>query len=215
MVSETRVLKRVTIPALPEQVRVVRAFVAGVLGQYHPHADVALLLASELMTNSVRHGGSAVPGGLVTVTVAACSKGVRIEVTERSGDGVPVLKPADGGGEAEGSRGLLLVDALAARWGYQRGGGLATTWFVRTHCCVFALVIDLACTSSGEDASACPLRRRSPALNAGQVHGRLIPGPSQVSGGHGGFMAAGRHAPRAGLSRPRSPATPRACTGAR
>jgi hypothetical protein len=23
----------------------------------------------------------------------------------------------------------MLVDALAARWGYQRGGGLATTWF--------------------------------------------------------------------------------------
>lgn len=35
--------------------------------------------------------------------------------------------PADG--EAEGSRGLWLVDALSARWGYQRGGGLATTWF--------------------------------------------------------------------------------------
>jgi two-component sensor histidine kinase len=81
------------------------------------------------VTNSLRHSGSAVPGGLVTVTVAACGEGVRIEVTERSGDGVPVLKIADGGGGAEGSRGLLLVDALAAQWGYQRGGGLATTWF--------------------------------------------------------------------------------------
>jgi anti-sigma regulatory factor (Ser/Thr protein kinase) len=131
VVSETGVPERVTIPALPEEVRVVRAFVAGVLGRSHPHADVALLLASELVTNSLRHSGSAVPGGLVTVTVtvAACGEGVRIEVTERSGDGVPVLKPAGGGGEAEGSRGLLLVDALAARWGYQRGGGLATTWF--------------------------------------------------------------------------------------
>jgi len=67
------------------------------------------------VTNSLRHSGSAVPGGLVTV--AACGEGVRIEVTVRSGDGVPVLKHADGGGEAEGSRGLLLVDALTARWG--------------------------------------------------------------------------------------------------
>jgi anti-sigma regulatory factor (Ser/Thr protein kinase) len=129
IVSEAGVPESVTIPALPEQVRVVRAFVAGVLGRSHTEADVALLLASELVTNSVRHGGSAVPGGLVTVTVAVCGEVVRIEVTERSGDGVPVLKPGDGGGEAEGSRGLLLVDALAARWGYQRGGGLATTWF--------------------------------------------------------------------------------------
>jgi anti-sigma regulatory factor (Ser/Thr protein kinase) len=129
MVSETEVSERVTIPALPEQVRVVRAFVAGVLGRSHPHADVALLLVSELVTNSVRHGGSAGPGGLVTVTVAACGEAVRIEVTERSGDGVPVLTIADGGRETEGSRGLMLVDALAARWGYQRGGGLATTWF--------------------------------------------------------------------------------------
>jgi hypothetical protein len=29
----------------------------------------------------------------------------------------------------EGSRGLWLVDALSARWGYERDGGLATTWF--------------------------------------------------------------------------------------
>lgn len=31
--------------------------------------DVAVLLVSELVTNSVRHSGSAVPGGQVTVTV--------------------------------------------------------------------------------------------------------------------------------------------------
>jgi hypothetical protein len=67
----------------------------------------------------------------VTVTVVAGDEVVRVEVTDRCGDGVPVLPsaaaPADG--EAEGSRGLWLVDALSARWGYQRGGGLATTWF--------------------------------------------------------------------------------------
>jgi anti-sigma regulatory factor (Ser/Thr protein kinase) len=120
----------VTIPAVPEQVRAVRVFVARVLGESHAHVDLALLLSSELVTNSVRHSGSAVPGGVVTVTVAAGEKVVRVEVTDRIGDGVPVLPsaaPADD--EAEGSRGLWLVDALSARWGYQRGGGLATTWF--------------------------------------------------------------------------------------
>jgi anti-sigma regulatory factor (Ser/Thr protein kinase) len=120
----------VTIPAVPEQVRAVRDFVARVLGESHAQVDVVLLLASELVTNSVRHSGSAVPGGVVTVTVAAGDEVVRIEVTDCCGDGVPVLPsavPADG--EAEGSRGLWLVDALSARWGHQRADGLATTWF--------------------------------------------------------------------------------------
>jgi hypothetical protein len=64
------------------------------------------------------------------VTVAASEGNVRVEVTERIGDGAPVLlPPTSADNEAEGSRGMRLVDALAARWGYQRGGGLATTWF--------------------------------------------------------------------------------------
>jgi len=127
-VSGTGVRESVTILALPEQVRVARAFVAGVLGSSHGYADVAVLLASELVTNSVRHSGSAVPGGLVTVSVTTRGEDVRVEVTDGGGDGVPVLLPV--AGEAEGRRGLRLVEALARRWGYERGGGgLAMTWF--------------------------------------------------------------------------------------
>ena len=119
-----------TIPAVPGQVREARAFVARVLGQVHPHVNLALLLCGELVTNSVQHSGSAVPGGVVTVTVVAGERGVRVEVTDRIGDGVPFLPSAgSAGGEAEGGRGIRLVDALSARWGYERGGGLATTWF--------------------------------------------------------------------------------------
>ena len=125
--SGTGVRESVTILALPEQVRVARAFVAGMLGPSHGYADVATLLASELVTNSVRHSGSAVPGGLVTVTVTTRGEDVRVEVTDCGRDGVPVLGPA--AGAAEGSRGLRLVEALARRWGYERGGGLAMTWF--------------------------------------------------------------------------------------
>jgi serine/threonine-protein kinase RsbW len=122
------VRRSVTIPAVPEQVRVAREFVGEVLGESHPHIDVALLLASELVTNSVRHSGSAVPGSLVKVVVAAGDQAIRVEVTDRCGDRIPVLRPA-GDVEDEGSRGLQLVDALAAQWGYQRGSGWATTWF--------------------------------------------------------------------------------------
>lgn len=129
LMSAAQFRQSVTIPAVPEQVREARAFVARALGEFHARADLALLLCSELVTNSVRHSGSAVPGGVVTVTVAIAGEVVRVEVTDRCGDGVPVLPAVPADGEAEGSRGLQLVDALSARWGYQRGGGQATTWF--------------------------------------------------------------------------------------
>ena len=98
------------------------------LGPSHPCGDVAVLLASEIMTNSLLHGGSAGPGEVVTVTVVVWDAGVRVEVAGRKADGVPVLRRPDE--EAEGSRGLRLVEELAARWGYERGGGQATSWFV-------------------------------------------------------------------------------------
>jgi len=63
----------------PDQVREARAFVARLLGPSHPCGAVAVLLASELVTNSVRHSGSAVPGETVTVTVVARDAGVRVE----------------------------------------------------------------------------------------------------------------------------------------
>ena len=80
-----------------------------------------------MVTNSLLHGGAAGPGEAVTVTVVVWDARVRVEVTGRKADVVPVLRRPDD--EAEGSRGLWLVEELAARWGYERGGGRATTWF--------------------------------------------------------------------------------------
>lgn len=115
-----------TFAGRPDQVREARAFVGRVLGPSYPCRDVAVLLASEMVTNCVLHGGSSVPGE--AVTVLAWAAGVRVEVAGRKADGVPVLRRPDD--EAEGSRGLMLVEELAVRWGYERGGGQATTWFV-------------------------------------------------------------------------------------
>jgi anti-sigma regulatory factor (Ser/Thr protein kinase) len=118
-----------TFAGRPDQVREARAFVGRLLGSSHPCGSLAVLLASELVTNSLRYGGSAGPGEAVTftVTVVVWDAGVRVEVTGRKADGVPVLRPPDD--EAEGGRGLRLVEDLAVRWGYDRGGGQATTWF--------------------------------------------------------------------------------------
>jgi anti-sigma regulatory factor (Ser/Thr protein kinase) len=160
----------VTIPAVPGQVRAARAFVAGVLGASHPHADAALLLASELVTNSVRHSGSAVPGGLVTVTVAAGGGGVRVEVTDRGGDSAPVLLPAAfAGGGAEGSRGC------GSRTHSPRGGVTSGTAGSRRHDSSLRRTepgwLDLACTFP-VPRMYLPSARRSPA--GGNVRGRRV-----------------------------------------
>ena len=98
----TGVRESMTIEALAEQVGVARAFIGGLLGAGHPCCDVAVLLASELVTNSVRHSGSAVAGRRVTVSVTASGCRVRVEVADRSGPGAPVLVPDAGGGEEGG-----------------------------------------------------------------------------------------------------------------
>ena len=122
----TAVRESATFAGRADQVREARAFVFRLLGPSHPCGDVAVLLASEMVTNSLLHGGSGSVEA-VTVTVVARDAGVRVEVTGRKADGVPVLRPADD--EAEGSRGLRLVEELAVRRGYERGGSQATTWF--------------------------------------------------------------------------------------
>jgi hypothetical protein len=94
-VSGVAVRESLTVPALPAQVRAARAFVQEALGPGHPCAGDAVLLVSELVTNSVRHSGSAVAGGRVTVTVMVTAGGwtVLVAVADRAGDGVPVLPP--------------------------------------------------------------------------------------------------------------------------
>jgi anti-sigma regulatory factor (Ser/Thr protein kinase) len=87
-----------------------------------PLGDHAELLASELVTNSVRHAGLR-PDDLIRVT--ADWSGTRLKVAVRAGRGVlpaPVsgsIRPAPG---AESGWGLLLVDRLASRWGTAAGG---------------------------------------------------------------------------------------------
>jgi anti-sigma regulatory factor (Ser/Thr protein kinase) len=125
----TKVRESVRVAGRGDRARVVRAFVGAVLGPGHPCGDDAVLLASELFGNSVRHSNSGLPGETVTVTVTvtACTGTVRVEVTDRSGPGLPELRPP--GDDAEDGRGLGIVARLAARWGWRRRGGRTMTWF--------------------------------------------------------------------------------------
>jgi hypothetical protein len=82
-----------------------------------------LLLASELVTNAVRHGT-----GEVTVRLWPGKDVVRVEVTDASPHRP---EPADRDLAAEDGRGLQIVGALASRWGTapSRAGAGKTVWF--------------------------------------------------------------------------------------
>ncbi|MEU1302257.1 ATP-binding protein [Streptomyces shenzhenensis] len=79
---------------------------------------------SELVSNVVRH----VPDRRCVLLVQRRKSVVRVEVSDGSPD-LPLISlqpPLDG----EGGRGLLLVDAVADKWGVQpRPGGGKTVWF--------------------------------------------------------------------------------------
>ena len=120
--ARAAVRESVTVAGRAERARVARGFTVAVLGPGHPCGNDAVLLVSELFGNSVRHSGSGRPGGMITVTVRAGDGIVWVEVTDRSGPGVPQVRPA--GRDAEGGRGLQLVAGLAA----PGGGGGAAAW---------------------------------------------------------------------------------------
>lgn len=89
------------------------------------HAEVvedAMLLVSELVTNSVLHGGP-------PVVVAIECDGGALQVRVR--DGSPVL-PArrSAAHDEEGGRGLALVDTLSSDWGVDPQPDGKHVWFV-------------------------------------------------------------------------------------
>jgi anti-sigma regulatory factor (Ser/Thr protein kinase) len=101
------VRESVTLAGRAERARAARSFVSEVLGSGHPCRDAALLLVSEIFSNSVRHSRSGAPRE--TVAVIAGDGVVRVEVTDRSGPGVPRLTPA--AQDAEGGRGFSSLPA--------------------------------------------------------------------------------------------------------
>jgi anti-sigma regulatory factor (Ser/Thr protein kinase) len=126
MTGSAMVLASLTIPGRPDHVAAARSFVAGALGN-DPAADVAVLLASETVTNAVLHSNSRCPGGTVTVNGLGTGGGVRIEVADNGSElSIPVVR---GEGCVTGGHGLLLVQTLADQWGYVRDETRTTVWF--------------------------------------------------------------------------------------
>lgn len=104
------------LPPGPEAVARARRAIDG-LGARLPDPDRRdlRLLASEVVTNALRHAG----GGPVELAVELAGDRARLEVL----DGGRGFDPPPGGPRSRGDSGwgLVLVDALADRWGVERG----------------------------------------------------------------------------------------------
>jgi anti-sigma regulatory factor (Ser/Thr protein kinase) len=134
MNTEAVLLESLTIHGCPEQLHYARAFVANVLGVDSAYGETAVLLASELVSNSLQYSDSRRPGGVIKLILMEVQGGIRLEVADEGGVTIPTLLPAlsSSPGLAESGRGLHLVDTLSARWGYLRDQASTVTWFELT-----------------------------------------------------------------------------------
>ncbi|MEU5433878.1 ATP-binding protein [Streptomyces sp. NPDC020719] len=114
-----------TFPAEAGAVRTARHAVRDTLRgwSFDPAvSDVAVLLVSELVTNSLRHAS-----GPIGVRMACLEPGaLLVEVSDPLPE-EPVER--DAGPDDEGGRGLQLVACSARRWGTRRGRTGKTVWF--------------------------------------------------------------------------------------
>ncbi|MEV1024816.1 ATP-binding protein [Streptomyces sp. NPDC050264] len=107
------------LSSTPRGARLARVLVAQHLDDWgHPYGcdanDTLALLTAELAANAVRHGHVQGRDFQVRLTEYA-DRTLRVEVTDQRGERMPC--PRAHTGEGEGGRGLVLVQALAARWG--------------------------------------------------------------------------------------------------
>ena len=88
--------------------------------------DDATLLVSELVTNAVKYGPEA---ETIRLIVEQGEGRTRCTVHDLGGGPLPEMRAEDD--PAPGGHGLRLVDALADRWGVERGS--TRVWFELVH----------------------------------------------------------------------------------
>lgn len=118
-----------TFPGVPGSAGDARRWTAGILAAAgYGDVDTAVLLVSELVTNSVQHSRSGRDGGEVRVSVTVIA-GAYVELGVRddgpAGDIVPVVPGARQPADAESGRGLWLAGQLAGSPVHSDGRGTA------------------------------------------------------------------------------------------
>ncbi|KAF3465624.1 ATP-binding protein [Streptomyces sp. Tu 3180] len=115
----------VEFTARPEEVATLRRVVRLRLTAWglHELVDTAQLCVSELVSNVVTHVGIGTPASLA---VSMNGTYLRIEIHDPDTRALPTLVAAEV--DAEGGRGMALVDALTDRWGVQLHEARKVTW---------------------------------------------------------------------------------------
>lgn len=116
------------VQAQPESATIVRHELADALrGARVPDrvVDDAVLVASELVGNAVRHA-RALPAGRLAVAWERRADGITICVTDGGGRQYPTVRVA--GRHDTHGRGMSIVAALTDSWGVTRGAGTVTVW---------------------------------------------------------------------------------------
>ncbi|WP_344595116.1 SpoIIE family protein phosphatase [Actinomadura vinacea] len=112
------------LPADPAAVRRARGLVRARLGHWGlaELSPATELLASELVTNAIRHAGED------RITLRLVREGGLVCEVYDSSDGRPRIRHQDGADPAESGRGLHVVGRLSQRWGVRRTATGKAVW---------------------------------------------------------------------------------------
>ncbi|EKX62948.1 ATP-binding protein [Streptomyces ipomoeae] len=107
----------VRLSSTPRGARLARLLATEQLRSWGLPLDPARHIVAELAANATTHGR--VPGRDFDLTLYVIGRTLRIEVTDTRGERLPHIQHPTL--DAESGRGLLLVEALADRWGTAPG----------------------------------------------------------------------------------------------
>jgi anti-sigma regulatory factor (Ser/Thr protein kinase) len=106
------------LPSTRKGAQRARRVAVAQLAQWRLPYEAAEHVVAELAANAALHGR--LPGRDFRLALSATGTRLRIEVTDARAERLPGV-PRPAGDDAESGRGLLLVDALADRWGVTSG----------------------------------------------------------------------------------------------
>jgi anti-sigma regulatory factor (Ser/Thr protein kinase) len=119
----------ILLPAAPSAVAAARRALASAVAVEPEQRHTLLLLASELVTNAVRHAGLGTRD-LIRLRCRAGADMTRVEVCDAArSEQVPRRRAARPEALEVGGLGLGLVEALADRWGVDRRARETCVWF--------------------------------------------------------------------------------------
>lgn len=118
---------RICLTAGPHSAHAARRFLADSLTVWGLTAlvDDGTLLISELVTNAAAYDGP-------IIDVEAEATGGRLRVTVHDGGTTDIVAPPGVPPEAEGGRGLFLVQQISSQWGVEHEPGGKQVWFELT-----------------------------------------------------------------------------------